>query len=130
MALEVLRRDADELAGEAGVRVETEQDGAQIYVMLLHLPLPAGAYAVATSDVLFLTDVQYPLSAMDMFWTDPAVLRADGSVPSGAESVEIYRGRSWRRFSWHRNGVWSPNGNPLLDHFEFMQDRFLKDVVR
>lgn len=126
----MLQRDADELATEAGVPVEIAQDGAQVYVMLRDFPLPAGVYVVASSDILFLTDVQYPLSAMDMFWTDPAVVRADGSVPTGAESVEVYGGRSWRRFSWHRNGVWSPNGNPLLDHFEFMQDRFLKDVVK
>lgn len=125
---EELRRHADELAREAGIRVEIEEAGAQHLVILRDLPLPRGAYQVASSDVLFLTDAQYPVSAMDMFWTDLTVLLPDGSIPAGGESIETYGGRQWRRFSWHRNGVWNPNGNPLLDHFEFMQDRFAKDV--
>ena len=57
------------------------------------------------------------------------VLRPDGSVPAGADSIETYLGRQWRRFSWHRNGIWNPSGNCLLDHFEFMQDRFVREMV-
>jgi len=127
VAADQLRQNADELAEQAGVRVDIEQDGAQVYVLLRDLALPPGTYQVATTDVLYITDVQYPLSAMDMFWTDLAVLLADASVPAGADSIETYRGVRWRRFSWHRNGAWNPTGNPLLDHFEFMHDRFAKD---
>ena len=129
MALEELRRHADELTERTGIRVDLEQEGAQVFAILRDVTLPPRAYQVATSDVLFVTDSQYPLSAMDMFWTDPAVVRPDGSVGAGAESIEPYCGRQWRRFSWHRNGIWSPNGNPLLDHFEFMQARFAQDVT-
>lgn len=129
MAGNELRRHADELAREAEVQVDIEEDGAQRFVILRDLPLPPDAYQVATSDVLFVTDAQYPVSAMDMFWTDLEVLLPDGSIPAGGESIETYGGRQWRRFSWHRNGVWNPNGNPLLDHFEFIQDRFAKDVT-
>ena len=129
VALEELRAHADELAEQASVRVDIEHEASQVFVVLRELPLPPNAYQVTTSDVLFITDAQYPLSAMDMFWTELAVLRRDGAVPAGAESIEAYLGREWRRFSWHRNGLWRPNGNPLLDHFEFMQDRFCKDVV-
>jgi hypothetical protein len=128
VALEELRRHAGELAQDAGVAVDIEQQGAQVLVILRDLALPAGAYNMTSSDVLFITDAQYPLSAMDMFWTDVGLLRADGSVPLNAESIESYGGRQWRRFSWHRNGLWNCNGNPLLDHLEFMYARFAKDV--
>jgi len=124
-----LRRDADELAKLAGVQVDIEQEGAQVFVLLRKIDLPSGTYQVAITDVLYLTDSQYPVSAMDMFWTELPVVLADGSVPAGAESIEIYRGIQWRRFSWHRNGGWNPTGNPLLDHYEFMQDRFRKDAT-
>jgi len=130
VALEELRRHADELAEKAGVRVDVEQQGPQAYIILRALPLPKGAYQVTVSDVLFITDTQYPLSAMDMFWTDVAVLRPNGSVPGNADSIETYLGRQWRRFSWHRNGLWNPAGNCLLDHFEFVQERFLRDLVQ
>ena len=130
VALEELRRHAEELTAQAGVQVTTTQEGQQVYVILRQVTLPAGAYQVAGTDVLFITDTQYPLSAMDMFWTEEAVLRTDGSVPAGADSLESYCGRRWRRFSWHRNGLWNPAGNGLLDHFEFMQDRFARDVTQ
>lgn len=127
--LEELRAHASELGDQAFVRVDIETEGAQVFVIMRQLALPPDAYQVARSDVLFMTDAQYPMSAMDMFWTDLAVIRRDGTVPAGAESIETYLGREWRRFSWHRNGIWRPTGNVLLDHFEFMQDRFAKDVV-
>jgi Prokaryotic E2 family E len=129
VALEELRQHAEELTEQTGINLHISQEGAQVYIILGSLPLPARAYQVANSDVLFITDTMYPLSAMDMFWTDPAVVRPDGSIPAGAESIETYSGRQWRRFSWHRNGIWNPNGNPLLDHFEFMQARFVLDLV-
>jgi hypothetical protein len=129
MALEELRLHAAELADQAGVQVTIEHEGSQVFVVLHALPLPGGTYAVRRTDVLFMTDVQYPLSAMDMFWTDPAVLLSDGSVPAGGDSIETYLGRQWRRFSWHRNGVWNPAGNCLLDHVEFMQARFDQDAA-
>ena len=128
MALEELRQHVSELSEKTSLQVEVEQEGAQVFLILRDVALPPRAYQVTSSDVLFITDMQYPLSAMDMFWTDPSVIRIDGSIGAGAESIEPYRGRQWRRFSWHRNGIWSPNGNPLLDHFEFMQVRFAQDV--
>ncbi len=129
-ALEELRRHADELEAAAGIRSQLVDSGPQIFVILQKVPLPAATYRADTADVLFITDHQYPLSAMDMFWTEVDVVRSDGSVPAGAESIETYVGRQWRRFSWHRNGVWNPAGNCLLDHFEFMQARFAMDVPK
>jgi hypothetical protein len=129
VALEELRQHAEELAKQAGVPVDIAQEGAQVYIVLRSLQLPDRAYQVPTTDVLFIADWQYPLSAMDMFWTDPAVVRSDGSIPTNGDSIESYLGRQWRRFSWHRNGTWNPFGNPLLDHFEFMQARFAHDVA-
>jgi len=129
VALEELRRHADDLTEKTGFRLDIEQEGVQVFVILREVLLPPGVYQVGSTDVLFITDAQYPLSAMDMFWTDLAVLRPDGSASQGAEILESYRGRQWRRFSWHRNGIWNPNGNPLLDHFEFMQARFAQEVA-
>jgi hypothetical protein len=127
-SFERLRQHADELEKETGLTIEVIDGGGQIFVVLHKVPLPDGAYKIAATDVLFIADQQYPLSAMDMFWTELDVLRTDGSVPANAESVESYANREWRRFSWHRNGVWRTTGNCLLDHFEFMQARFVQDV--
>lgn len=129
-ALDQLRRHADELETETGIRIQLVETGMQIFVLLAQVQLPAEAYRLGLTDVLFITDHQYPVSAMDMFWTEVDVVRADGSIPAGGDSIEPYLDRQWRRFSWHRNGIWKPTGNCLLDHFEFMQARFTEDVTR
>jgi hypothetical protein len=121
--------DAAELADVIKRPVDLIELGQQIFVVLREVPLPAGAYKVERSDALFIADRQYRCSALDMFWTEIQVVRADGTVPDNAEQIEQYVERSWRRFSWHRNGVWNPSRNGLIDHYEFMQDRFAKDVA-
>ncbi len=129
VALDELRRHADELEKETGIRIELVEVVRQILVVLEKVPLPDGAYKLEATDVLYITDQQYPVSAMDMFWTEVEVLRVDGAAPANADSIETYADRQWRRFSWHRNGIWRTTGNPLMDHFEFMQARFALDVV-
>jgi hypothetical protein len=127
--LDVLRRHVEEFERETGISVAIEVVDMQALVILKEVPLPRGSYAIETTDVLFVTDLQYPMSAMDMFWTDVGVTLPGGGLPAGSESIESYGGRQWRRFSWHRNGVWNPARNGLLDHFEFMQARFAIDAA-
>lgn len=123
-AMEQLRSHAEEVTAATGVVVELREEGTRILVLLPKVCIPGKGFSPDASDVLFIADQMYPLSAMDMFWTEPEVIRSDGTVPQGAETIENYLGRAWRRFSWHRNGVWNPTGNPLLDHFAFMESRF------
>src|SRR5438552_3643115 len=94
---DLLRRHLAELIERVGVEGEIVDAEGRLYVLLKKVELPAGMFRVAESDVLYLTDHQYPLSAMDMFWVEPALVRHDGSVPQGAESIETYIGRQWRR---------------------------------
>ncbi len=124
----LLQTHADELEQLVGVQVSLIEQPPQIFVVIENTPLP-GVYTRRTCTALLQTDVLYPRSAMDMFWLDIDVERADRRMPSGTESVEPYIGRTWRRYSWHRNGVWSTAGNPLLDHYEFMQARLALEVA-
>lgn len=129
-AVDLLQEHGKELSDATGVLVEIvpESGTNRVFVLLSNVGLPLGAFIVDRTNALFMTDQMYPLSAMDMFWTEVGVLRADGSAPQSAESVEQYLGRPWRRFSWHRNGIWNPKGNPLLDHFAFMEARLAKEA--
>lgn len=127
MALEELHADVAELEGLTGLTVDVTSIGVQVFLVLRKVLLPPEAYRVGVTDALFITDQQYRMSAMDMFWTEPEVVRTDGTVPQNAEVIETYLDRQWRRFSWHRNGVWNPNRNGIVDHFEFMMARFALD---
>jgi len=129
-ALDELRKHGGELTEVTGMAVNLIEEGARILVVLSKVPLPPGSFRLGSTDVLFITDHMYPLSAMDMFWTELDVVRPDGSIPQGAESIEQYVNRSWRRFSWHRNGSWNPTGNPLLDHLAFMESRMAVEARR
>ena len=130
-ALEILERHAEEFRQATGLQVEiVENGGNRIFVVIRQVPLPPGLFAVERGDVLFITDKQYPYSALDMFWTDTHVVRANGAIPQGADQIEKYLDRQWRRFSWHRNGVWSPAGNGLLDHFAFMESAWATEARR
>jgi len=129
-ALDEMRKHAAQLTEASGVVVNVVEDGGRMIVILAAVPLPVNAFRLRETDLMFIADLMYPLSAMDMFWTEMDVVRPDGSVPQGAETIEQYVGRSWRRFSWHRNGVWNPAGNPLLDHFSFAESRLALEVRR
>ena len=120
----ILDKPAVELGNAVALVVEVHQDGNQLFLIIKEYALMDGVANVSSTDVLFMTDTLYPLSAMDMFWTDPGVLKPNGSPFEGSESTNEYLGRQRRRFSYHRNGVWSPLGNPLLDHFAFMEPRW------
>ncbi len=129
-AMEELRKHAREMTEAAGITVNLVEEGTKIFVVLAQVHLPGKAFRLDVTDMLFQTDQMYPLSAMDMFWTELEVVRADGTVPQGAETVEQYLSRPWRRFSWHRNGIWNPTGNPLLDHYAFAESRLAAEVRR
>jgi len=117
-----------ELSERVGIEGKAHDVDGRLYVVLSAVALPPAAFLVASTDALFILDYQYPLSALDMFWTSPDVLCLDGTPPQGAEWIETYLDRQWRRFSWHRQGVWRPAGNPLLDHFALMEERFAMET--
>lgn len=129
-AIQELRKHAKELEDATGLSVQLTEEGNRIFVVLVKAPLPPGVFRLDATDVLFVTDQQYPLSAMDMFWAEVEVIRLDGSIPQGADATEQYLGRTWRRFSWHRGGVWNPGGNPVLDHFSFVESRWALEAAR
>ena len=129
-AKELLEKQADGLTGITGLTIDVVQDGSRLFTLLHGYSLPNGISQAEKTDVLFIADFQYPLSAMDMFWTDIAVVRIDASLFEGSETIEDYLGRKWRRFSYHRNNIWNPAGNPLIDHFAFMETRWTGKALR
>jgi hypothetical protein len=115
----LLQEDAETLAAETNSEIEILRNGDLVGVVVRGLALPAGMYSKPATDLLLQTTHQYPASAMDMFWVDPDLTLASGAVPLGGESIESHFGRTWRRYSWHRNAPWVPGRDDLSSHFEF-----------
>lgn len=124
-AADILKRDAEELASSTGLRIEVVDAEGRLYVRIAEYALPP-IWAVASTSLLILADHQYPQSALDMFWTDQAVVLADGSVSPNTDQIETYLSQPWRRFSWHGSASASPASNPLLAHFAMIEARLAK----
>lgn len=127
-AEEVLRMHAEQLAAATGLVAEVFVEGGRLLVWLKGVPLPSG-WALTASDVLYVTDTAYPLSALDMFWTEIGVTLASGALAANTEAIERYLDRDWRRFSWHAPTEGRPVANPLLDHYALMEDRLAREVA-
>ena len=115
-----LALELEELDPSLGPEV-TEEGG---FVNLVFLNFATSShYNSATTTVLVRVPLPYPDAGLDMFWTDPALLLSDGSIPKSADPTETYIGRQWRRFSWHHNG-WNPAIHNLTSYIEFIRRRF------
>lgn len=127
----LLRGHAVELSERLARPVTAERCGNQVLIVVVKHSLPEGIHNVRESDVLLLSDIQYPSSSMDMFFLEEHVTLRGGHIPSHASSVVEYGGRRWRQWSWHRNGRWTPGVDDLLSHWAFVEScwgRELRDA--
>lgn len=119
---ELLKRDAEELSQKIGHPCRLAREGGQVLVIVEGVELPPELHSETASDVLMIADVQYPASAMDMFYLEEHVVLKGRALPAYASQVEQHDSRSWRRWSWHRNGVWKPGVDGLLSHWAFIEE--------
>ena len=101
--------------------VYVTEDSDYINLVLPKFPLGEG-FNVPDSDLLIRVQRMYPEAKPDMFWVDATVLLAGGQIPQAAESVELYAGRKWRRFSWHCQH-WNPSIDNMHSYLEFIRRR-------
>jgi hypothetical protein len=109
---------------EQGHDVSIVENGTRFYVVLSNYQL-ADLYVPEATDLMVIADYQYPMSALDMFWTDPHVRCPNGSWPQTADQFEPHIDRTWQRWSWHYPG-WNPSTHSLLTHLEVCFDRLAK----
>jgi hypothetical protein len=113
-----------EVVRSQGHKVEIVEDGTRSYVVLSGQTLPS-QYVPQETDLMIIADYQYPMSALDMFWTEPHVKCPSGSWPQNADQFELHIGRNWQRWSWHYAG-WNPSTHSLITHLEVCFDRLAK----
>ena len=85
---------------ERSFRYSTSVEGGMICVVVPRWTLPPG-YTIQATDLLVRLPAGYPDLAPDMWWFDPAVLRADGREIPATQAIEHHLGRSWQRWSRH-----------------------------
>jgi hypothetical protein len=101
-------------------------DAGMVCVLFLGWPLPPGLN-VASTDVLIRLQAGYPDIPPDMWWTDPAVVRADGSVIPATDVRQSILGRNWQRWSRHfQGGQWKPGVDGLESFLALVRSEFEK----
>ncbi len=111
----------------AGQPITVVDEGSRYLVILQGFLLPNGRYVPQVTDLMVMADYQYPMSRLDMYWTDPLVQLASGGYPQGAEAFEEHGGRRWQRWSWHYP-AWDPSRHNLSTHLEVFRDRLAKGI--
>jgi len=124
-APERLLTDAEVLRLQ-GHDVGIVEEGTRFHVVISNFLLPS-LYEPQKTDLMFIADYQYPMSALDMFWTEPFVRCRNGSWPQNADQFEQHIGRTWQRWSWHYQG-WNPSSHSLATHLDVCFDRLSKGL--
>jgi Prokaryotic E2 family E len=118
-----LALDVDAVRAQ-GRDVQITEDGTRFFVILNNFVLP-DHYNPPITNLMVMADYQYPMSALDMFWTEPHVRCANGAWPQGGDQFVEFVGRVWQRWSWHYPG-WNPSTHTLATHLEVCFDRLSK----
>jgi hypothetical protein len=120
--------DAKHLQG-AGIEASRvtihTQPGGWSFLVISGYTLPEGFQPEAV-DLLIKLPPGFPDAQPDMFWVNPAVKTAQGSLPR-ATCMESLLGKEWQRFSWHlAAGAWKPGASTLADFMRCISGRFLR----
>lgn len=112
--------DLDYLS-DRGLDYELAADAGMTCVIIRGWGLPQG-YDRTTTDLLIRLPAQYPDTAPDMWWFDPAVHFASGSPPPATQATEQYLGRSWQRWSRHfAAGQWKSGVDGLENYLALIR---------
>jgi len=91
---------------EQGYSVDVHRENNQILVVIEKYRVPSG-WNKSEATLLLITDIGYPNSKMDMFWTDLDFKLSGERIPQAGDAVQPFLGKQWRRFSWHVQ-KWNP----------------------
>jgi hypothetical protein len=89
--------------------------GGEIHLIIHNFQFPA-AYTPRQADLLIIIPAGYPNANLDMFWTYPDVMRANGGWPQASEHHQPHGERTWQRWSRHVQNGWRP-GTDCLQTF-------------
>ena len=114
---------------ERNLEHATSVEGGMVCVVVHGWILPPG-YNVQEADLLLRLPTAYPDLPPDMWWFDPAVLRADGCGIPGTEATEHYLGRRWQRWSRHLDPEqWHSGVDGIRSFFTLIREELVRSAL-
>ena len=113
---------------ERSLRHTTTVEAGLLCVVVPNWRLPPG-YSVQEADLLLRLPAGYPDVPPDMWWFDPAVVRADGQQIPATNVNERHLGRDWQRWSRHlRLDQWRSGIDGLGSFFTLIREELLRSA--
>jgi hypothetical protein len=106
-------------------RYDLTQMGPEIHLVVHGWPFPV-AYNVRTADILIRIPAGYPLTPLDMFYTNPTVMLTTGAPPAACQQWETHGGQAWQR--WSRHHAWRPGVDNLRTFITAMSVEIQKGI--
>ena len=103
--------------------------GKELHLLLPQFQFPV-AYSPQVADLLIIIPGGYPNAALDMFWTNPSVMLANGGWPERCTHHETFHGRSWQRWSrhFHQDKPWRPGIDSLRSFLTTVRHEIAKGI--
>jgi len=96
------------------------KDGGVVCVLVPGYTLPFG-YNRERADLMLRLQTGYPDTPPDMWWFEPAILKANNSPIPQADVNEVHLGRRWQRWSRHLcTGAWRSGIDGLESFFAIL----------
>lgn len=107
---------------------ETVIEGKVMRLVVYRYPIPAG-YSHREVDLYLRIDATYPDTQIDMVYFHPALFLTSGRG-IGALATEIFDGKSWQRWSRHRQspGGWRPGIDNVESHLALVNSWLAKEL--
>jgi E2/UBC family protein E len=98
--------------------------GGSRWLIIPDFELPEG-WSLPATTIMVIVPNGYPMTPLDMFYTPPELVLADGGIPNGAANIETHIAKSWRRFSWHYPdpNSWNAARSSFRTHLTFVARR-------
>lgn len=125
MIPDLLHKDVQTAKRRKSVSAETAEESGRVYVTFKEYPIASPKYNKSSTDVMIMATVEYPKTALDMFFTPPDVRRSDGQMPE-ATAVVRHMDAEWLQWSIHpyRDHAWDPAKDDLDVFLLYVDQRF------
>ncbi|MBA2525931.1 MAG: hypothetical protein H0V18_09145 [Pyrinomonadaceae bacterium] len=123
--------DDVEVANETGLTARLIRVGAQTYVEVRDITIPAPPWGNSSADILIAVPATYPAGGLDAFYVGLPFTHSTGSIPNQQQTVSI-EARNWVLISWHyhESRPWNPRQDDLTTHIQHCRGYFLSRGVK
>jgi hypothetical protein len=125
----VLTEADEQFLKSKGFDCEVHVEGQMISLIIHDYALPAG-YDRETVDLLLRLPGGFPDAAPDMFWMEPFVGYADGTVPPQTQVRQAFHGRTWQRWSRHLAISWRAGLDNLQSYLRLIRTDLESGALR